>query len=317
MGGCNVPGFFGMSSFVYDDADKYTMGDASLDAEGIASVEIGWVSGEVHVDYYSGDTVKISETANKKLDDTTTMYYLVDGDTLRVKFGKSGKFNFSRLEKELTVWLPEGMELDSLSVDATSADVEVGALTAREAVMDTVSGDISLEDTTLLESASFGTTSGQVKAKLGGAMKHLSVDTVSGDMELDVVAAEKLELDSTSGEVVVSVQEAPDVVSADTVSGDIGLSLRGAGEIKVSSTSGEVTVSVQEAPDAFSVDTVSGDVVLCLPKDAGFTVHWDSVSGSVDSELSMKKSGDDYVFGDGTKKYDVDTTSGDLRIEGR
>lgn len=317
MGGCNVPGFFGMSSFLYDDADKYTMGNAELAAEGIASIDIGWVSGEVNVGYHSGDTVLISETANKKLDDTTTMYYLVDGDTLRVKFAKSGKFNFSKLEKELTVWLPEGMELEKLSVDSTSADVKVGALTAAEAVVDTVSGDIVLEDTTLLESASFGTTSGGMEAKLKGEQKDVSADTVSGDIELELVAAGKLEFDSTSGNIKVSVQGAPDEVSADTVSGDIDIFVQGAGKLEFGSTSGEVRVVAGKAPDALSVDTVSGDVVLCLPQDAGFTIRWDSVSGSVDSGLSMKKSGDDYIFGDGAKKYDVDTTSGDLRIEGK
>ena len=49
LGGCNAPGFFGMSTFVYDDADKYTMGNAELAAEGIAAVDIGWVNGEVNI----------------------------------------------------------------------------------------------------------------------------------------------------------------------------------------------------------------------------------------------------------------------------
>ncbi len=156
-----------------------------------------------------------------------------------------------------------------------------------------------------------------MKAKVSGALKSFSADTVSGDMEFELVAAEKIELDSTSGEIKVSVQEAPNEVSADTVSGDVDLSVRGAGKLDLDSTSGDIRVAAQEAFGGLSVDTVSGDVVLCLPKDAGFTVHWDSVSGSVDSVLPMKKSGDDYIFGDGAKEYDVDTTSGDLRIEGK
>ncbi len=278
FGGCSASGFPNLSTYVYDNADKYTMGNADLEADKIMSIDIDWVSGEVKIGYHSEDTVSISETADKALKDETTMYYYVDGDTLRVKFAKSGKSTPVKLNKELTVWLPEGMELKEVGVDSISADVSVSGITAERGKFNTISGDIAFEDVTCSGKVDFETTSGDITANFGGNLAELSADTVSGDIDLSIPGAEGLELDSTSG---------------------------------------EIKLALQSLPDALSVDTISGDVLLCLPKDADFTIRLDTVSGSLDSELAMKKKGDDYVFGAGTKQYDVDTTSGDLKIEGK
>lgn len=307
--------FNGISTFVYDNADEYTMGGAQLAADQIKSLDIGWLSGEVKVEYHSENTISFSETANKALDEDTTMYYLVDGDTLRVKFAKSGKHNFLNLSKTLTVYLPEGMELEVLSADSVSADVGVSGIVVQRAGIDTTSGDIRLDDMTVSDSAKLNTVSGEMTGELAGSLSEFSVQTVSGDMEFTLAAARKIDVDSTSGAISLTVEETPDSLVADTVSGDVSLDLPGAGSIDLNSTSGEIKLTAGTAPNALSVDTVSGDVVLCLPENADFTVAWDSVSGSVDSELTMKKDGDDYIFGAGTKKYEVGTTSGDLRIE--
>ncbi len=274
--GCSASNFFDISGYTYDKADKYTMGNAELAADGMKALDIRWVSGEVKVGYHSENTVVISETANKPLDENTTMYYLVDGDTLRVQFGKSGKYSFSNLNKELTVWLPQGMELAGLEIDSVSADVSVAGLVAQRAEIDTTSGDIALDDVTVLKRAELDTTSGEIQGEFSGSLAEFSADTVSGDIKLTLEGAEKISLDSTSG---------------------------------------GIRLTARTAPDALSIDTVSGDVVLCLPEDADFTIRLDTVSGRMDSGRAMKKDGDDYIFGAGTKKYDVDTTSGDLQVE--
>lgn len=274
FGACN--GSFGMSSFLYDDADKYTMGNAALEADDVEALDIAWVTGEVTIKYHSEDTVVISETANKDLNEDTTMYYWVDGDTLRVKFVKSGKWDFTGLSKELTVWLPESMELEELMVDSVSADVFVDGIAAEKAVVDTVSGDVELRDVNISRSAKIDTTSGKLTAALSGELEELKANTVSGAIDVTLEEAAKLKADTTSG---------------------------------------EIRLSMQKAPDSLSVDTVSGDVVLCLPEDSDFTIEMDTVSGSVKSELAMKTEKDNYIFGDGTKKFEVDTTSGSVRVE--
>lgn len=295
LGGCSALNFPGLSSFTYRDADKYTMGNAELPTGEISSIEIDWVSGEVNVAYHKEDTIVLSETANKELNNNTTMYYLVDNDMLRVKFAKSGKRIPSALNKELTLYLPEGMELEEVMIDTVSADVNVSELSAEKTNIDTTSGDIIVEDVIFSEQAKFDTTSGDITAKF--------------------MAAKNIEADSTSGDVQITTKEASDMISLDTVSGDMELTIAGAKKVELDSTSGEIKLSAAKAPDVLSIDTVSGDVILALPENSDFTVNWDSVSGSLDSDFAMKKDGDSYICGEGSNQYDIDTTSGDLDIK--
>ena len=134
-------------------------------------------------------------------------------------------------------------------------------------------------------------------------------------MECTLAAAKKVEINSTSGELKLTMEESPETLSTETVSGDMTFFLAGAEKIDLESINGNINLSSSKTPDAISVDTVSGDVVFCLPENSDFTVNWDSASGSLNSDFAMKKDGDSYIFGAGTNKYDVDTTSGDLSIE--
>ena len=315
LGGCSAPNLPALSSFTYKNSDKYTMGEAELPAGEISNVEIDWVSGEINVAYHTKDTVIFSETSNKTLNDKTTMYYFVDGDTLHLKFAKSGNRIPSNLNKELTVYLPEGMELDEVAIDSVSADVNITGLTAEKTNVDTISGNIVFEDVTLIDQAKFDTTSGDITANLDGNLTTFSADTISGNMECTLTAAKKVEINSTSGELKLTMEESPETLSTETVSGDMTFFLAGAEKIDLESINGNINLSSSKTPDAISVDTVSGDVVFCLPENSDFTVNWDSASGSLNSDFAMKKEGASYIFGAGTNKYDMDTTSGDLSIE--
>ena len=207
------------------------------------------------------------------------------------------------------------MELDEVAIDSVSADVNITGLTAEKTNVDTISGNIVFEDVTLIDQAKFDTTSGDITANLDGNLTTFSADTISGNMECTLAAAKKVEINSTSGELKLTMEESPETLSTETVSGDMTFFLAGAEKIDLESINGNINLSSSKTPDAISVDTVSGDVVFCLPENSDFTVNWDSASGSLNSDFAMKKDGDSYIFGAGTNKYDVDTTSGDLSIE--
>ena len=57
-------------------------------------------------------------------------------------------------------------------------------------------------------------------------------------------------------------------------------------------------------------------MTLKLPEISGFTLDLDARPSKLNSSLAMTKKGDDqYVFGDGSARLRIDTTSGDIRIE--
>ena len=54
---------------------------------------------------------------------------------------------------------------------------------------------------------------------------------------------------------------------------------------------------------------------MLLPKKGNFTISDDTTSGDFDSDIEMIQIGSKYVAGKGGDRFNVDTTSGDLRIK--
>lgn len=241
----------------------------------VEKVEIHWLSGSVTVTGGAGEEIHFSETANRKLSQDLSLQYWLDGSTLRIQFCRSGRWNLTGLEKKLTLQLP-GRLLDTLTVDTVSARVSLEDLEMEELEVDTVSGAVCIQDCRVRDKAEIDTTSGSVKASLTGRLGEWKVDTVSGSVELTVPAVR---------------------------------------DFDVNTTSGSVTLRAEEAPEELNVDTVSGAVSLCLPADADFTLDYDTVSGSLSSDLTCKKEKSRYIFGKGLGDYRIDTTSGSVKIE--
>lgn len=264
----------GRSDFLYDNAESYTMGGASL-TDTVEKVEVEWLSGSVLVTTHPGDTVEFEESANRRLNDDNTLYYRLEGTTLHIKFCRSGKWDFSGLAKDLTLRLPESLTLTELEVDSVSAEVAADAVSAAELKLNTVSGAILVTDCEVTEKAQLGSVSGEIGAGLQGSLKKLNAGSVSGSVSVSAGEIDSLETETTSG---------------------------------------SISVSVGTAPRELEVDTVSGSVKLYLPEDAGFTLRFSTVSGSFVSDLPCKADGKRYVCGSGAGDYSVETTSGSLRI---
>ncbi len=265
-------------SFVYptyDNAAKYSVGGAELTDE-IERVDISWVRGNVIVATHTENTVAFSEQANLEVDESLTMHYWLDGKTLHIKFAQSGKIGVIDLRKTLTVFLPQELMLKYLTVNVISANVSVDGVTAQSAEFDSVSGEIDIANTQILQLLEIDTVSGELTASLKGTLDELEVDTVSGDIE---ITAEKI------------------------------------GTVDLDSTSGRVKLNVISQPDEIDIDTVSGAVSLYLPSDSSFTLNFDTVSGSFDCDLPTTKRGDNYICGGGLAKYKIDTVSGSLKIK--
>ena len=50
-------------------------------------------------------------------------------------------------------------------------------------------------------------------------------------------------------------------------------------------------------------------------EDENFTISYDTTSGDFDSDIEMAQKGSKYVAGKGSDRFNIDTTSGDLRIK--
>ena len=244
------------AGYNYDDADKYTVGDAVI-TDMVKNLDIDWTSGNINFEYHDEDTVEISEKSRKKLSEDKKMRWWLDGDTLRIRFAKKGSsffsFGFSP-NKELTVMLPESIALENVNIDATSGDVTIPSLEAQKLTLDVVSGDIRL-DLSSADELRMSSVTGNVEAVLD-KVRSAEIDTTSGDVNLSAPGLEELDIDVTTGDVTAALSEKPGFTAhLDTVTGKISYDLPlsreggayvcgdGSGSVKIETTTGDVRLT--------------------------------------------------------------------------
>ena len=145
------------------------------------------------------------------------------------------------------------------------------------------------------------------------AWDELSFETISADLTVhDALACRELDLDTTSGTVDVR-DAAADELDVESVSGSVTVS--GAfREVKTESVSGSVSLVLTSAAEEIKMNSVSGAQTLAVSEGSGFTLKFDSVSGTLDSALALTAQNGTYRFGDGGCKIEVETVSGNLKL---
>jgi len=160
---------------------------------------------------------------------------------------------------------------------------------------------------------------------LSESVKTLSIDTVSGDINVRDISASTLDLDSTSGAITIAgVYDSVElnsvsgritlvpgtragIVNVDTVSGRVEAS--GTFErITTSSVSGNVSITSKQVPSSLKAGSVSGNITITLPDDAVLSVNHSSVSGRISSDLPMTMEGKGAQF-------EISTVSGRTNIQ--
>jgi DUF4097 and DUF4098 domain-containing protein YvlB len=144
---------------------------------------------------------------------------------------------------------------------------------------------------------------------------------VSMSLEVAVPTNLLVSASNVSGDVFVT--GAHGNVEASSVSGDVRLEKLHADGVRATSVSGNVDVQVDEFTgkgDLF-FHSVSGDITLDAPKAFDADIAMTTVSGEINSDFPLTLNGGrmrrrnvEARIGNGGRRFDVSTVSGDLRI---
>lgn len=142
--------------------------------------------------------------------------------------------------------------------------------------------------------------------------RELDVDAASARLNVENLSIREVNLDTASGASTFrdcNVEK----LDIDTASGGIYFtgSLQ---ELDCDSASAGIYAELTNVPQKVDVDTASGELELYLPKDAGFTVKLDSMSGSFDSDFPTVVQNGKYICGDGRCRVDMSSMSGKIII---
>ncbi len=307
----------------------------TVPTEGVGSLSVEWLWGDVNVSAYDGAEITFREEnlSGEKyaLTQDNALRWGVKDGTLYIRFCKNGKTK-NIGAKSLEVLLPEMLAsaLDGCEISSVSADITAAGLTARTLTFDTTSGEVTAEEIFAAE-GSASATSGAVR--LSGAFRRVDVDCTSGDVTLEQTggaAADgyvgttsgsvaisgffgELEISTVSGNMESIGAVAAARLEAEATSGEIRL-YGSFGSIEADTTSGDVDISSDVCPDTADISTTSGAVRLALPEGSGFTLRMDTASGDLSSDFSLRIEGKQYVAGNGQARMEIDTTSGDAFI---
>lgn len=178
----------------------------------------------------------------------------------------------------------------------------------------TISGDVRVEGDNEVDLLAVKTTSGELE---GGLPRcgQLDFSSISGDLNWkgDV---QTLRAKTTSGDVQLSGYLGETQIS--TTSGDIDLT-GAVTALRCATTSGDIDVRSSVQPECLDVTSRSGDCALYLPDRGPFTVHFRTASGDLISDFfGSPMSGRDLTLsydGEGGPVYELNTTSGDVRLK--
>ena len=236
----DIPSYISAGAYNYDNESLYSVGSGEVSANGITELSIDWISHDIIVEYYDGDTISFSEP--KQNDSDYALRYRVDGSELKIKFCKSGFKASNPKNKELTVRLPKGFILNDLEIDCVSADTNIKGITAISFDVNTVSGNINAEGN--FTDIDIDGVSADSKIITHSELRELDSDTVSGDCSVSVPADIKgftIKCETVSGEVYTNDFKVSSIKQAH--GNGTYIYGNGSSEIKINSVSGDFDIN--------------------------------------------------------------------------
>ena len=143
-----------------------------------------------------------------------------------------------------------------------------------------------------------------------------NVSSVSGSININECDFVALDCDSVSGAIKITTSKIEEV-SCESVSGKIEIEADIEKNFDISTTSGSQTIQTNTLPLlGGDCESISGSVKIAIPENTGFSLDYESISGSISNEFTgstMKKSGEN-VYKNGSVEFDVETVSGKITI---
>lgn len=262
--------------------------------ESVHSLEIRLTNGSVTIECTGEENAFIEIEGDTE--EIETM--LKDDGVLSISQGNtaSAAYFFMRgmRRSDLVVCLPERM-WNYVNISTVNGDINIdGGLNCGELKATTASGDLELEDISC-NRIELRSASGDIQGR--GLNGLLRAETKSGDIEIEGICG-RCELFSASGDVHFTGQSK---------------------EMSCTSTSGDVELNLENLPEKIKGSSISGDCEIWVPTEQGFRISYKTVSGKFMTNLPLaggmgEKSGE-AVFGDGScGEIHFSSVSGDVHI---
>jgi lia operon protein LiaG len=294
---------------------------SEISTKGTDRITINAVSSEINIQTHDSEKVEAHFYGDVSTLDPDARPFLEatkKGDTIAVaiKYPKTMS-SFTSERTCLDVKIPKRWAED-LEVTSVSGKISAPELTGKDIRINSTSGSIQIDNITG-KNIRLVTTSGDFKLGELIARDTFKQSTISGTSSINKVEAEDIKLEVTSGST--SIQNAIcEKVTSSSISGSVEINLKD-GSAEMASSSGNIQVRFEEGFNDFSAKSISGSVNLDIPEYSEFELEVKTISGDVKCGdfdmrvISTKKNNLKAITGDGDSKIDIQTSSGNVRIQ--
>ena len=168
------------------DAEHYVMGGATFAASEVEDLSIDWLDDSVTIEVYDGAELVISETSDKAMNDSTTMYYYLNNKgTLNINYGKPGvRMKGENLpNKHLLVRVPQTMRLENVEVNSLGHHLVMNGVRCESLELNAVSDQITMNECEV-DNVEINCVSANVEATFSKMPREMELNNVSGETVL-------------------------------------------------------------------------------------------------------------------------------------
>lgn len=235
-----------------EGAAGYVSETFSVEPARVREIEVDWLGGSVMVVLTDDDSLSFAEMAYQDVPEEQRLSYVLDGDTLKIDFCRSGHLLSSSPEKQLVLSIPRGLTLEKFEADTTAAAVNVTGLHTQTVDISTVSGGVDLAAEAY--EIDISTTGGC--AAVDADFYQLDFSAVSGSLTLTMQRAAEVDAETVSGGVTIHLPPSSYGFALDfeTVSGTP--------EIAFDANGGDGHWTYGDKASTLNIDTASGNLSL-------------------------------------------------------
>lgn len=254
----------------------YTVQHTYTVDQAVTHLDVDWRFGQVTVVLDDTlDSIQLMELAQRPLKPDEKLQYTTDAGELKVQYSPKQGFHLFR----------------KMASKQLEVRIPPGLKRWSSLQVSTHSADIAVRglsvDTLNLDNVSGKITAGDVEAENG------TIHTVSGRITVTDSKVGSLKLNTVSGNI--QAQGRFDSLQSESVSGDLRL-------------------AAEVCPNRVQANSVSGKVTLEFPDNDGFTMEYDTVSGTLSCDFPISEKNHKKVYKNGSATLDVNTVSGDFII---
>ena len=144
-------------------------------------------------------------------------------------------------------------------------------------------------------------------------LSDLSIDNSAGDVSIDC-SADDYEIDASAGNINIIQHGESNKIAIDDSAGDVDVTAETVRKLDIDMSAGSLKLSADKVPEKSEIDASAGNIELYLPEKTDLTLEADISAGEFNSEIPFTAKGDDYIFGNGKNKMEIDASAGDVNI---